>query len=223
MNSQEKCDLKYCIKCNILLTDNNWLKYLRPRSNYICTPCFKDYGKQHYKDHPEKLDKQKVKYKEKKSAIINAYGDMCVFCGEDEYIKLTIDHKNGNGNKHRKEMTTNIYDYLYNHKVNYDEYQVLCYNCNCSKNVKYKDKYALRDKQKVIKVYGGICLQCSEDRIARLTIDHKNNDGALQRRQLNCFTGVKMYRWLIKNNFPTNLGLQVLCYNCNCSKISITV
>jgi hypothetical protein len=71
-----------------------------------------------------------------------------------------------------------------------------------------------------MKAYGNQCADCGEDRVERLTIDHKNDDGAVQRRQLNCGTGVKMYRWLIKNSYPNNLGLQVLCYNCNCSKLS---
>jgi hypothetical protein len=84
--------------------------------------------------------------------------------------------------------------------------------------VTYKDKYALRDKKKVMEHYGDECKECRENRIERLTIDHQNNDGAEQRRKLKCSTGVRMYRWLIKQDYPTNLGLQILCYNCNCSK-----
>lgn len=40
---------KKCIKCQTQLVPNlNWLSYLIPRSNYICTPCFKEYGKKYY-------------------------------------------------------------------------------------------------------------------------------------------------------------------------------
>lgn len=220
MKSQKNNGLKYCIKCDALLTDENWLKYLQKRSAYQCTPCFRDYGKNYHKSDEKYNEKQRNRHRGRRSAIICSYGDQCVQCGENKYEKLTIDHVNGRGTQHRKEMTTNIIDYLYNNKVDKDGYQVLCYNCNCSKNLFYKDKYYLRDKEKVISKYGVICAECKEDRIERLTIDHINNDGALQRRQLKCGTGVTFYRYLIKNNYP-NLGLQVLCYNCNCGKITI--
>lgn len=218
MNSQKNASQKCCIKCGTLLTTENWLDYLVERSNYICTPCFREYGKTYHKKDPEYNKKQRNRSRMRRSAVIFHYGNQCIQCGEDDYTKLTIDHINGGGNAHRKEMSSNIIDYLYNNLVDKDGYQVLCYNCNCSKNVIYKDKYALRDKKKVIKHYGNECLLCHEDRIERLTIDHNNNDGAEQRKNLKCYTGSRMYRWLIKNNFPNNLGLQVLCYNCNCSK-----
>jgi hypothetical protein len=158
----------------------------------------------------------------RRSAVIFQYGNQCAQCGEDEYTKLTIDHKNGGGSAHRREMGgAGIVDYLYNNLINKDGYQVLCYNCNCSKNVIYKDKYALRDKKIVIEHYGSVCNDCKEDRIERLTIDHKNNDGAAQRKKYGYKTGSRFYRWAIKNAFPDNLGLQVLCFNCNCSKRAI--
>lgn len=217
MSSQKKSSLKHCIKCQVELTDENWLSYLKPRSNYICTPCFRTYGKTYHKNSPLHNDKQLARTRFRKSAVIFSYGNKCAICYEDEYEKLTIDHINNDGYLHRKEIH-NIYEWLYNNPIYKDGYQVLCYNCNCSKNVTYKDKYALRDKKKVIEAYGNQCTECKEDRIERLTIDHKNNDGAEQRRQLKCSTGVRMYRWLIKNNYPQNLGLQVLCFNC--SKLS---
>ncbi len=220
MVSQKKLSLKHCIKCNIILTNENWLKYLQSRSTYICTPCFRKTSRKYHKSDLNYGKKQIARYRRRKSAIIHSYGDMCAFCGEDDYVKLTIDHKFSGGNKHRKQISNHMYEWLYNNPVQLDGYQILCYNCNCSKNIIYKDKYALRDKIKVIEAYGGKCNECLEDRIERLTIDHKNNDGAEQRRQLKCNTGVRMYRWLIKNNYPSNLSLQVLCYNCNCSKIT---
>jgi hypothetical protein len=157
----------------------------------------------------------------RRSAVILFYGNQCAGCGEDDYTKLTIDHINGGGNAHRREMTGNLIDHLYNNLINRDVYQVLCYNCNCSKNVVYKDKRALQKKKIVIAIYGGCCAECSEDRIERLTIDHKNNDGAEQRRKYGYKTGSAFYRWLINHEFPQNLGLQALCFNCNCSKISL--
>lgn len=154
----------------------------------------------------------------KRAAVIFAYGDKCAHCGDSKFEHLTIDYINEGGNQHRKNSGSNLTEQLYNNTVQRDGYQVLCYNCNCSKNVIYKDKYALRDKKKVIEHYGNECKKCGENRIERLTIDHENNDGAEQRKKLKCFTGARMYRWLIKHNFPEDLCLQILCYNCNYSK-----
>ncbi len=220
MKSQKNKRLKHCIKCGVSLTKKNWLKYLVKRSNYICTPCYREYGKRYHKTDLDYNKKQRNRCRMRRSAVIFQYGNRCAQCGEDDYNKLTIDHVNGGGNAHRKEIRNCIVDYLYNNLIDRDGYQVLCYNCNCSKNVTYKDKYALRDKKLVIDHYGGFCAECKEDRIERLTIDHKNNDGAVQRRHYGYKTGVTFYRWLIRNDFPNNLGLQVLCFNCSCSKIS---
>lgn len=220
MVSQKNNDLKSCIHCKSLLEDTNWAKWAQKRGTYVCTPCRRIQEKKRISLDPNYSKKQRSRHRMRRSAVIFHYGNQCNQCGEDDYTKLTIDHINGGGNAHRKEMKTNIVDYLYNHLIDKDGYQILCFNCNCSKNVQYKDKYALKDKMKSIEAYGNFCKDCGEDRIERLTIDHKNNDGAIQRKKLKCFTGVRMYRWLIKNNFPENLGLQVLCFNCNCSKRS---
>lgn len=222
MVSQKNSSLKYCIKCAIQLTKKNWIHYLIARSNYICTPCFKKQNQKRYKNNPNYCKNIRNRNRMRRSAVIFSYGNQCAQCKEEDYNKLTIDHKNGGGSAHRREMTTNIVDYLYNNLINRDGYQVLCYNCNCSKNVQYKDKYALKNKKKVIEYYGSYCTVCQEDRIERLTIDHKNNDGAQQRKKYNHHTGSRFYRWLIKKNFPNDLGLQILCYNCNCSKNALS-
>lgn len=61
----------------------------------------------------------------------------------------------------------------------------------------------------VIDYYGGKCACCGESERIFLTIDHINDDGAEQKRQI----GSRLYRWLRQNNFPA--GFQVLCWNCN--------
>lgn len=220
MTSAKNPSLKKCRKCDVILTTENWKIYDKNHSNYICVECRKSKDKKYYQQSPDYNKKQLGRHHMRRSAIIFHYGNQCKQCGEDDYTKLSIDNINGGGSQHRREITTNIVDYLYNNLVDKDSYQVLCYNCNCSKNVLYKDKYGLRDKKKVMEHYGNECYECREDRIERLTIDHKNNNGAEQRKHLKCFTGSRMYRWIIKNEYPQDLGLQVLCYNCNCSKIA---
>lgn len=51
---------------------------------------------------------------------------------------LTLDHVNNNGFEKRNDNTTsNKKEYLIAiNEYNTDEYQILCYNCNCSKNTK---------------------------------------------------------------------------------------
>lgn len=77
--------------------------------------------------------------------------------------------------------------------------------------------YDLSCKQKVIDAYGGKCACCGENTIEFLTVDHINNDGAEDRKGNGNKLGGKLYRWLIKNNFPQGM-YQILCYNCNCAK-----
>lgn len=64
-----------------------------------------------------------------------------------------------------------------------------------------------------------ICTKCSFSNIDALCLDHINNNGAQQRRDvfnLRTAAGTTFYRWLKKNNFPS--GFQVLCFNCNIIK-----
>lgn len=80
-------------------------------------------------------------------------------------------------------------------------------------------------KLEVLKTYGGKCTCCSETSIEFLTIDHIDGKGAEHRKSLglDCGSDEKtaaghtFYRWLKKNNFPTD-NFQILCFNCNYAK-----
>lgn len=79
------------------------------------------------------------RYVEIRTRVLTHYanGDLCCnCCGVRNYKFLTLDHINGGGNKHRKEIgVTGGFDYWYWFiKNDFPEgFQVLCYNCNCSK------------------------------------------------------------------------------------------
>lgn len=60
------------------------------------------------------------------------------------------------------------------------------------------------------------CNKCEERRLAALTIDHINGDGRKHRKSLKLSGGKKFYRWLRKQNYPSDY--QVLCSNCNWKK-----
>lgn len=73
----------------------------------------------------------------KKTIVIEHYGGKCACCGETEISFLTMDHVNGGGNQHRKEIFNgnkhgNIYPWLITNGFPSD-FQILCWNCNLSK------------------------------------------------------------------------------------------
>ena len=78
----------------------------------------------------------KEKIKKVGQVIINHYSNgtmQCACCGEKQIKFLTIDHINGGGNKHRREINSpNLYRWLI--KNNFPQgFRVLCYNCNCGR------------------------------------------------------------------------------------------
>ena len=59
---------------------------------------------------------------------------VCAYCGEKTLEFLTIDHIDGNGLRHRREIGRGgqgLYDWLLVNKFP-DGFRVLCYNCNSS-------------------------------------------------------------------------------------------
>ncbi len=73
-------------------------------------------------------------------------------------------------------------------------------------------------KQIVMNHYGGgKCACCGESGLDFLTLDHTNGDGHTHRKKIRK-PGGTFYRWLVKNNFPEDPPLQVVCSNCNISR-----
>lgn len=83
-------------------------------------------------------------------------------------------------------------------------------------------------KDEVFGAYGGYfcaCVGCSwhvgscvcVDPVV-LAIDHINNDGAEHRKSISHDGGDRTYVWLRQNNYPA--GFQVLCFNCNWTKLA---
>ena len=70
-----------------------------------------------------------------------------------------------------------------------------------------------RQREEVIEAYGGRCECCGEARFEFLALDHAFGDGKRHRKEV----GTKIARWLKKENYPKDLGIRVLCHNCNAS------
>lgn len=145
---------------------------------------------------------------------------------------LIVDHTNGNGNKHRKELaiTGGGYAmYLWLIRNNFPPgFQVLCCNHNIKKELKNKPKNGIKNKLKVLSHYSifttsPMCSMpgCCISDLDMLCLDHINNNGAKHRKEMNIGSGIDTYRWLIKNAFPE--GYQDLCWNHNTKKNSEVV
>jgi len=84
--------------------------------------------------HKEKVSKWNKIYSKKyrikqRELVFNHYGKQCACCGEKELKFLSIDHIDGNGEKHRKKINRKINIWLV--KNNFPKgFQTLCFNCN---------------------------------------------------------------------------------------------
>ena len=77
-----------------------------------------------------------------------------------------------------------------------------------------KREYMRGIRRAVINAYGGKCACCGASEYEFLALDHINGGGRKERLKLSPY---KLYRILIKNNFPQGEH-QILCHNCNCAK-----
>lgn len=85
-------------------------------------------------------------------------------------------------------------------------------------NLKNKANRRISDLAKkfaAMEMYGGKCLGCGCNELAVLTIDHVNDDGAIDRKS-NGNRGIVFYRRLLKQ--PRRSDLQILCASCQSRK-----
>lgn len=79
--------------------------------------------------------------------------------------------------------------------------------------------YGARVKAQTLAHYGDCCACCGS--IDRLCLDHVNGDGRRHREEL---FGARdradrhFYAWLVREGFPSDPPMQVLCHPCSTSK-----
>lgn len=113
-----------------------------------CKPCAKKRAAKYKKNHPDKVKQMDSEYqmarrrrfpneaKDRRRAlrrqVIAAYGGRCECCWESGWEFLSVDHKNGGGNKHREALggSYSFYRWLRDSGFPTDEYRLLCMNCN---------------------------------------------------------------------------------------------
>lgn len=61
--------------------------------------------------------------------MIVCYGGRCACCGESNEAFLTIHHINGNGNQHRKEGRSKVFEQI-TQEADRSKYLLLCFNCH---------------------------------------------------------------------------------------------
>ena len=121
---------------------------------------------------------------------------MCVYCGKKPFIK---------NKKGCEPCLAEKYSIQKKHLTK-DQY-------------KRTKLYSLKVRWDVVQKYGGKCVCCGESRIAFLTMDHRNNDGANERRRLyGAQTGASRSWYLKLRRESVRDDLQVLCWNCNEAK-----
>lgn len=105
----------------------------------LCSKHRTEYFTKWRQEHRESVRKTARKYRMrmKDEAYAHYAGSppKCACCGEKEMVFLTLDHINNDGRRHRKEIGK-MQLAAWVRKNNYPkEFQVLCFNCNCGKNV----------------------------------------------------------------------------------------
>lgn len=234
---------RFCKDCEVALTDENWQDTNRRNHIYLCRRCSSNRRVKWQRENRERdrQNQRRQKFELKKS-VIEHYGNICACCSESGIKFLTIDHINGEGNKHKRFLyiKTGHRFYAWLRSNNYPSgFQVLCFNCNLGKNrygvcphdkeefsrvieETYRAKNNVNRVRKslhklrleVIEGYGGKCEICGEDNSCFLTIHHRFNDGNIERKNESWQT---LYRRLKKENFSKD-SYQLLCFNCNCSQ-----
>jgi hypothetical protein len=111
-------------------------KNIRPHAGALCE-WHKAKRRKHRFDAPEKYraSDRRAHVKLKLDAF-NAYGGArCACCSEENIEFLTIDHMNGNGNEHRRQIGGSGYKtYQWLRKNGYPTgFRVLCFNCNSAR------------------------------------------------------------------------------------------
>lgn len=121
-----------CTKCEI---EKPLEEFPRLGKSRWCKACFKSYWYFYHKPR-KRLDKKRQQLAIR-TEMIHVYGGKCDCCGESTPEFLTIDHINGGGNQHRKELgRTGWRFYLWLKKQGWPKeiFQLLYMNCNMAKH-----------------------------------------------------------------------------------------
>ncbi len=132
--------VKKCAKCKELLSLSEYHidKQKKDELRYECKRCCRSRMRSYYLINNDKIKTKNRKYSKVKSRkdrlrIIELYGGRCTCCEERRVEFLTLDHIDGKGNQHRKELGISHYlSRILSEGYQPDKYRILCMNCNWS-------------------------------------------------------------------------------------------
>ena len=140
-----------CRRCQIELTDTTWSPWQRKNQSRICRKCAvirqqewraknpekareshrRNMAAAYKRNGREKVQARNAVYRKK---VVAAYGGACACCGETLWQFLEVDHIQGGGNKHRRELGIKggyaFYLWLQRRGFPKDQFRLLCSNCN---------------------------------------------------------------------------------------------
>lgn len=104
-----------------------------------CKICAREKVLKYDSQHREEIKARNKQYRiEWKMTTFRHYSGseipFCACCGEKTIEFLILDHIDGGGSKHRKEIGAGAYIYKWAIQNNFPSiFRVLCYNCNCAR------------------------------------------------------------------------------------------
>jgi hypothetical protein len=131
--------MKRCSDCLQDLPLDAFMPSALKRGTAQCRACRKAYSAARYRENPERGKQQSALYaKRVRLAALRAYsqdGPTCACCGEVREEFLAIDHIDGGGNEHRREIGIRGKGFfLWLKREGFPPgFRVLCHNCNCSR------------------------------------------------------------------------------------------
>jgi hypothetical protein len=134
--------MKRCRKCGEmkLLDDYHRSSRASDGRQSVCKTCNTAQVRAWYQTNPERArTKARERSRRFRDRALAAYSTTdppsCACCGDSHYEFLCIDHVDGKGSAHRKEVgSSNIYPWLNAHGYP-PGFAVLCHNCNIARSI----------------------------------------------------------------------------------------
>lgn len=131
---------KYCESCESYKDEKDFAKKIKSKCKDCYNQYLTEYNRKFKKENPEKAKRQLTlgyaRKRKLRNKILSYYsrGTMrCEICKEWRPEFLSIDHINGDGNEHRKSVSTaNLWAWIVKNNFPENMFRVLCNNCNTS-------------------------------------------------------------------------------------------
>jgi hypothetical protein len=91
----------------------------------------RQYMRQYREDNRERIRETKREQGRRyRQQVLDWYGGKCACCGESHPEFLAMDHVDGGGSEHRREIKTRLTTWLWRQGGPVPGFRILCHNCN---------------------------------------------------------------------------------------------